>query len=401
MIRIAQTELSKGIVAPALDIPGRQSRTRMSRPGAHGVRDDVQPQKVLPHFIRAVAAVVRISKAQLPRGIVAPALHRFIRQKHAGVKRSRRDGGGLGACRLGLGHRVACPGIAFFALATRRTAVFPCAERIADLREIGRAPFRTGFALPLARAGNAGLVDAFGLVDPLTLFIAALGRVPRAAKIVRCARRAYAVEAADVARRFRLPLSFGIAKLGCLRVDALLPTGHAVADACHGVRITRVVRARGALVYPLIRSITKLRSILETSPISRNAAARARDADLVHLARKALPLSQCVARLRGIAETTFRRGHTFALTRTIHAGLRDARARRFPFTLLITRRGCIADAYWRVARFAGHHAATADTCQLARLLLFPYSGFVAFSRRVPVAAFFVRRAFGDAIPVLT
>ena len=89
------------------------------------------------------------------------------------------------------------------------------------------------------------------------------------------------------------------------------------------------------------------------------------------------------------------------MTRSIHAGLFDARAGRLPFSLRITRRGRIADARGQVARFARHDAATAEARNLASFFWFPYSGLVAFSGNFPVAAFCVGHALGNAIAVLT
>lgn len=97
MIRIAKTELSEIIATPAFYLSIRQKRARVPSAGADLRHRNAQAQtqfdngKSLSHFIRFVAASIRIALPKLSILIVAPAFHGSVGQERARMHRARAD----------------------------------------------------------------------------------------------------------------------------------------------------------------------------------------------------------------------------------------------------------------------------------------------------------------------
>ena len=95
-VGVFEAELAIGIATPALERRVREHRASMAQTAEQGRREFARTQvdcrQVVAHFIGAVAANRRIALAKLPHVIGAPALDRGIIEEGAGKELAGRDG---------------------------------------------------------------------------------------------------------------------------------------------------------------------------------------------------------------------------------------------------------------------------------------------------------------------
>ncbi len=99
--RVALTQLAVGVLAPALHGAVVEDGARVHGTGGDRRRcvppAQVHRRQLNAHLVGLVTTVLRVADAQLPVGVVAPALHTAVAQAGAGVRGAGRDGRRLAA----------------------------------------------------------------------------------------------------------------------------------------------------------------------------------------------------------------------------------------------------------------------------------------------------------------
>src|SRR5690606_9674904 len=92
--RIAQTELTRVVRAPALGAAIVENRASVRRPrgdvGRRSPSTEIDVWEVVAHFVRAVASIGRIAQTELSGTVHAPAFDRTVVEHRAGMKLSGR-----------------------------------------------------------------------------------------------------------------------------------------------------------------------------------------------------------------------------------------------------------------------------------------------------------------------